>query len=109
MGGLGLSFAGFMAGVIRGLFFPALPADLGPDDLTLERSTFCKSFEADVDAPAEPGVVLPVGTFDLGALASGREGLTLKVFFCCANPFTLMPASTIATAKENLIIQSPAP
>jgi len=27
-------------------------------------------------------VVLPMGTFDLEALASGREGLTLKVFFC---------------------------
>jgi hypothetical protein len=85
IGGLGLSFAGLNAGLspaaVRGLFLPADDPD-APEDLTLWRSTFCNSFEADVDAPVEPVVVLPMGTFDLEALASGREGLTLKVFFC---------------------------
>jgi len=53
-------------------------------------------------------VVLPADTVLFGAF-SGAEGLTLIVLLCCARPLTLMPASTIATANENLIFyQSPA-
>jgi hypothetical protein len=60
--------------------------------------------ELAVEALAEPPV-LPTNTLLFGAF-SAAEDLTLKAFFCCPQPVTLIPASTIATAHENLISES---
>lgn len=56
-----------------------------------------------MDVVAGLAAILPMGTLLLGAFSAGCEGLTLNVLFCCASPLRLRPASTTATANENLI------
>jgi|SRR5208282_1221794 hypothetical protein len=61
----------------------------------------CKSLALALEDVADRAV-LPVGVIGFAAF-SGGELLTLKVLLCCAKPLTLIPATTTATANEDLI------